>query len=79
MFVVVHISVAGRVETQAVCERTGCQAVSKRPKNLVRLHTVYSPFFLSRDLIPRYTPKTTRDYGMNFSKRLLDLKKRTFA
>ena len=31
-------------------------------------------FFLSWDLTPRYTPKITRDNGMNFSKCLLFLK-----
>ena len=31
-------------------------------------------FFLTRHLIPRYSLKTTREYGMNFSKCLLVLK-----
>ena len=39
----------------------------------------YSPFFLSWDLTPRYSLKTARNYLMNFSKRLLVPKKRSFA
>ena len=36
-------------------------------------------FFLSWDFIPRYNLKTARDYLINFSKRLLVPKKRTFV
>ena len=39
----------------------------------------YKFVFLSLDLTPRYILKTARDYGMNFSKRLLAQKKRTFS
>ena len=53
-----------------LCSKTWC--VVRHTLTIVR-------FFLSWHLTPRYSSKTTRDYGMNFSIRLLVPKKAHFC